>query len=156
MLARTVLTRIVLTRIVLGVAAVVLGFLGGVQVQQVVAASGEPEPVARAIDPRAHADEMTDEVVFEDCPRLPAAPPYPVNENGMTYGSGAGVDEDDPGPDLVAAYGSNGRCGFVRADDLPQPARTLDQELASPSPEGQDVPLYAQDGVTVIGELRRG
>lgn len=149
-----------LLRIVLGIAAVVLGFLGGVQAHQVVAASGEPEPVARAIDPRAHADETTDEttdeVVHEDCPRLPAAPPYPVNENGMTYGSGGGIDEDDPGPDLVAAYGTNGRCGFVRATDLPQPARTLAQALVDPSPEGRDVPLYAQDGVTVIGEFRSG
>lgn len=141
-----------LTRIVLGVAAVVLGFVGGAQVQQVVAASGEPEPVARAIDPRAHADE----VVREDCPRLPAAPPYPVNENGMTYGSGAGIDADDPGPDLVAAYGTDGRCGFVRAADRPQPARTLAQALASPRPDGRLVPLYAQDGVTVIGEFRSG
>lgn len=141
-----------LTRIVLGVAAVVLGFVGGAQVQQVVAASGEPEPVARAIDPRAHADE----VVLEDCPRLPAAPPYPVNENGMTYGSGAGIDADDPGPELIAAYGTDGRCGFVRAADRPRPARTLAQALASPSPDGRLVPLYAQDGVTVIGEFRSG
>jgi hypothetical protein len=146
------LVRIVLVRSVLGAAAIVLGFLGGVQVQQVVAASGEPEPVARAIDPSAHADE----VVFEHCRRMRQSPPYPVNENGMTYGSGAGIDEDDPGPDLVAAYGTNGRCGFVRADDLPQPARTLAQALASPSPDGRDLPLYAQDGVTVIGGYRSG
>jgi hypothetical protein len=142
----------VLVRSVLGAAAIVLGFLGGVQVQQVVAASGEPEPVARAIDPSAHADEA----VHDDCPRLAAAPPYPVNDNGMTYGSGAGIDEDDPGPDLVAAYGTDGRCGFVRAADLPQPARTLAQALANPSPGGRVVALYAQDGVTVIGTYRGG
>ena len=82
------------------------------------------------------------------------APPYPVNENGMTYGSGAGIDEDDPGPDLVAAYDADGRCGFVRATDRPQPATTLAQVLANPDPDGRLVPLYAQDGVTVIGQLR--
>jgi hypothetical protein len=131
-----------LTRILLGVAAVVLGFLGGAQVQQVVAASGEPEPVDRAIDPSAHADE----VVLEDCPPVAMAPPYPVNDSGMTYGSGAGIDEGDPGPDLVAAYGSNGRCGFVRATD-----RDREQQ-----PEATGVPLYAQDGVTVIGTYRSG
>jgi hypothetical protein len=141
-----------LPRIALGAAAVLLGFLGGVQVQQVVAASGEPEPVVRAIDPSASGDEP----LFEDCPRLPAAPPYPVNDNGMTYGSGAGIDADDPGPDLVAAHGSDGRCGFVRATDRPRPARTLAEALAGPGPDGRDVPLYAQDGVTVIGELRTG
>ncbi|TGN62934.1 hypothetical protein EXE59_02455 [Nocardioides eburneiflavus] len=141
-----------LARTVLGAAAVLLGFLGGVQVEQVVAASGEPEPVVRAIDPSARADE----VVREDCPRLPAAPPYPVNENGMTYGSGAGIDEDDPGPDLVAAYGSSGRCGFVRATDRPRPGTTLAEVRASPGPDGRPVPLYAQDGVTVIGTFRSG
>jgi hypothetical protein len=130
----------VLPRIVTGVAVVVLGFLGGVQAQRVVAAAGEPEPVTRAVDPRAH------EVVHEDCPRLPAAPPYPVNDAGMTYGSGAGTDAEDPGPDLVAAHGTDGRCGFVRATDLPRPA-----EPASPGPGGPGVPLYARDGVTVIG-----
>jgi hypothetical protein len=136
------LVRIVLVRSVLGAAAVVLGFLGGVQVQQVVAASGDPEPVARAIDPSAHADDAAREVAFEDCPRLRQSPPYPVNENGLTYGSGAGVDADNPGPDLVAAYGTNGRCGFVRAADRHTSRR--------------EVPLYAQDGVTVIGEYRSG
>jgi hypothetical protein len=141
-----------LLRIVLGVAALVLGFLGGVQAQHVVAASGEAEPVLRAIDPSAHRDE----VVLEDCPRLPTTPPYPVNENGMTYGSGAGIDEDDPGPALVSAYGTDGRCGFVRASDLRQPATTLAQALTPPAPGGRDVPLYAQDGVTVIGTYRSG
>lgn len=139
----------------LGITAVVLGFLGGVQAQHVVAASGEAEPVARAIDPSAHADE----VVHEDCPPLPASPPYPVNDNGMTYGSGAGIDDRDPGPDLVAAYGTSGKCGFVRATDLSLSATTLSattltRALASPGPRGRGVPLYAQDGVTVIGELR--
>jgi hypothetical protein len=143
-----------LPRIVLGAAAVLLGFLGGAQVQQVVAASGEPEPVVRAIDPSAHADELVREGTLEDCPRMPQAPPYPVNENGMTYGSGAGIDEDDPGPDLVAAYDADGRCGFVRATDRAQPARTLAEALANPGPDGRLVPLYAQDGVTVIGQLR--
>lgn len=150
------LVRTVFVRSVLGAAAIVLGFLGGVQVQQVVAASGEPEPVVRAIDPSARAAEVAAEMLVEDCPRLPAAPPYPVNASGMTYGSGAGIDADDPGPDLVAAYGTNGRCGFVRAADRARPARTLADALADPEPEAVDVPLYAADGVTVIGTFRIG
>ena len=144
----------VLVKVSLGVAALVLGFLGGAQAQRLVASSGDPEPTDRAIDPRAHT---TDEVVFDDCPRLPQAPPYPVNENGMTYGSGSGVDADDPGPDLVAAYGTNGRCGFVRAADRPQPPTTLAGALDRTGPtEGTTIPLYAQDGVTVIGRFRIG
>ncbi|WP_416955180.1 hypothetical protein ACNKF0_01525 [Nocardioides sp. T5] len=132
-----------LVRVALGAATVVVGFLGGVQLHQVVASPGEPAATFRAIDPSAHRD---DEVVFEDCPQAAMAPPYPVNENGMSYGSGAAIDEHDPGPDLVAAYGTNGRCGFIRS------AEARNQT----DPDGQDIPLYAQDGVTVIGEFRIG
>jgi hypothetical protein len=142
-----------LTKVVLGVAAVVLGFLGGVRVHQVVAAPDGPQPLDRAIDPSAHADE----VVFEDCPRLPQTPPYPLNDRGMTYGSGAGIDEDDPGPDLLAAYGTNGRCGFIRSADRERDQPRNPQEavdyMADLDPDGYDIPLYAQDGVTVIGRF---
>lgn len=139
----------VLMKVSLGVATLALGFAGGVQLHHAVA--GEPALVARAIDPAVHAGETA----YEDCPRLPAEPPYPVNDNGMTYGSGAGIDADDPGPDLVSAYGSDGRCGFVRAADRPQPALTLAGALAAPTSDGREIPLYAQDGVTVIGVFRR-
>ncbi|GIN05627.1 hypothetical protein Pve01_72850 [Planomonospora venezuelensis] len=132
-----------LVRVALGAATVVVGFLGGVQLHQVVASSGEPAATFRAIDPSAHEPPEPAEAVLEDCPRLTTSPPYPENVNGMTYGSGAGVDDDDPGPDLVAARGANGRCGFIRSADASGQAEA----------DGQVVPLYAQDGVTVIGEL---
>lgn len=138
-----------LMKVSLGVATLALGFAGGVQLHRVVA--DEPAPVVRAIDPAAH----TEETAYEDCPRLPDEPPYPVNDRGMTYGSGAGIDADDPGPDLVSAYGADGRCGFVRAADRPQPALTLAGALAAPTSDGREIPLYAQDGVTVIGVFRR-
>lgn len=136
-------------KVSLGVAALAIGFVGGVRLHHVVA--GEPAPVVRAIDPAAHAEETS----YDDCPLLPDEPPYPVNDRGMTYGSGAAIDADDPGPDLVAAYGTDGRCGFVRAADRPQPALTLAGALAAPAPDGREIPLYAQDGVTVIGVFRR-
>lgn len=120
-----------LVRVSLGAAALVLGFLGGVEVQQLVASSGEPEVSDRAIDPAAHVAEE----VLEDCGPQPSAPPYPVNENGMTYGLG-----DDPSPDLVAARGTDGRCGYVRSAD----------RLAGTGA----VLLYERDGVTVIGTFR--
>jgi len=142
-------------RVLAGVAALVVGFVGGMQLHQVVASGDEPRPMVRAIDPSAHRD---DEVVFEDCPQAATAPPYPVNENGMSYGSGAAIDEDDPGPDLVAAHGTNGRCGFVRASDRQQDVPPSPEEaLASTAdPDGRDIPLYAQDGVTVIGRFHIG
>lgn len=132
-----------LVRVALGAATVVIGFLGGVQLHQVVAASDAPRATV-AVDPRAHeadASDGPDEVVFEDCPLMAMAPPYPENDRGMTYGSGAHADEDDPGPDLVAAYGTNGRCGFIRAADREEP---------------DPIPLYARDGVTVIGWFHVG
>ena len=144
-----------LVRVALAAATVVVGFLGAVQLHQVVAAS-DPPPAMVAVDPRAHEDE----VVFEDCPPQATAPPYPENARGMTYGSGAAVDEDDPGPDLVAAYGTNGRCGFVRAadrdGDRPRDPQEAADHMADLDPDGYDIPLYAQDGVTVIGRFHIG
>ena len=152
-----------LVRVALGAATVVVGFLGGVQLHQVVAASDAP-PATVAVDPRAHEEDASDEadeadgsgdVVFEDCPLMAMAPPYPENDRGMTYGSGANVDEDDPGPDLVAAYGTNGRCGFIRAADLegdqPRNPEEAAEYMANLDTDGHDIPLYARDGVTVIG-----
>ncbi|MGF9753851.1 hypothetical protein AAII07_01515 [Microvirga sp. 0TCS3.31] len=147
-----------MSRLVLaGAAALLVGFLGGVQLHQVVASPDDTRPMVRAIDPSAHRD---DDVVLEDCPRLATAPPYPVNENGMSYGSGAALDEDDPGPDLVAASGINGRCGFVRAadrrQDLPRSPEEAAAYMADLDGDGRDIPLYAQDGVTVIGSFHIG
>ena len=144
-------------RVLAGAVALLVGFLGGMQLHQVVASPDEPEPMVRAIDPSAHRDE---EVVVEDCSAQATAPPYPVNENGLSYGSGAGVDEHDPGPDLVAAIGTNGRCGFVRASDRDEEPPADPEEalahMADLDPDGRDIPLYAQDGVTVIGTFHIG
>ena len=74
----------------------------------------------------------------------------------MTFGSGANIDADDPGPDLLGAYGVDGTFGYIRSTDRDQPARTLAEARAatqSPRRGGYDIPLYAQDGVTVIGSF---
>ena len=144
-------------RVMAGAAALLVGFFGGVQLHRAVGSPDGSQQMVRAIDPSAHRDE---EVVVEDCPAQAVAPPYPVNENGLSYGSGAGVDEDDPGPDLVAAIGTNGRCGFVRAsdreEDIPGDPEEALAHLAELDPDGRDIPLYAQDGVTVIGSFHIG
>ena len=137
-----------------GAAALLVGFVGGAHLHHVVTQPDRPGPLVRAVDPRAHGDDP----VAEDCPEPATTSPYPVNENGMTYGSGAHVDEDDPGPDLVAAQGTNGRCGFVRASDRQQDLPADPEEAAAATtgldPAGRVIPLYARDGVTVIGTFR--
>ena len=140
------------TRVALGAAALVVGAAGGAVVERALNAPS-PDP-ARAVDPAS----LTEAVAFEDCPPQPRRPPYPVNKYGMTYGSGAGIDEDDPGPDLVAAYGTNGRCGFIRASDRDAPVWTLASAVRTPDPatDQRTVPLYARDGVTVIGDFEIG
>src|SRR5262245_59736850 len=70
-------------------------------------------------------------------------PPYPTNANGQTYGSGAG----DTDPDLIAAYGTHGLLGYVLAVDLDEPMPT---GLQTGDGQPRSIPLYDQDGVTVI------
>lgn len=75
---------------------------------------------------------------------------FPINENGLTYGSGL---DTDVGLDLIEAYATNGELGYVRATDLNQdlaadPAEALSQDVA-----GHRIPIYAVDGTTVIGEF---
>lgn len=62
-------------------------------------------------------------------------------------------------PDLVQAYATNGKTGYVRASDLDGPQLTLEQVRELPTnAQGQlheparSIPVYdAQDGSTVIG-----
>lgn len=84
-----------------------------------------------------------------------ATPPFPTNQSGMTFGSGSGIDATNPGPDLLAAYGTNGAFGYIRATDRErahgQPPSGLVVNAPEIPPDGIDIPLYDQDGVTVIG-----
>lgn len=87
-------------------------------------------------------------------------PDYPVNDRGQTYGVAAEVTEHDP--DLIRAQASNGRVGYVLAADLEPPdfdspeAAYAWMEKQSRRGEQESVPVYAVDGVTVIGELFEG
>jgi len=84
--------------------------------------------------------------------------PLAVNDRGQTYGS-AGAGEE---PDLVAVVATNGRQGYVDADEL---ADATGSSLNFASPEEalrwQDeragkvvvVPVYLSDGVTRVGDF---
>lgn len=73
----------------------------------------------------------------------------------MTFGSGSGIDADNPGPDLLAAYGTNGAFGYIRATDRERAHGQRPTGLVVNPPQmpadGIDIPLYAQDGTTVVG-----
>ncbi|MFT4125921.1 MAG: hypothetical protein QM662_06785 [Gordonia sp. (in: high G+C Gram-positive bacteria)] len=92
-------------------------------------------------------------------------PPAPgpesgTNSNGQTYGSAEGVNSDAELPDLIAVYATNGRLGYLKQADYLPPQRSLDDVLRLPERAGElrapgrTVPVYAEDGKTVIGEFR--
>lgn len=90
---------------------------------------------------------------------VPAQPGYSVNARGQSYGSEMQAQNPSEAPDLVLAMDSytRGVEGYVLLSDLrgPQPTSLADakriNELAS---HDRDIPLYASDGVTVIGKFR--
>ena len=55
-------------------------------------------------------------------------------------------------PDLIAAIGTNGEIGFIEKSELSGPAITPDLALAAETGT-RTVPLYGQDGQTIIGEF---
>ena len=72
------------------------------------------------------------------------------NENGETYGSALGQEKD---PDLIAAIGTNGEEGYVKASDITPPADMSLEEALAYTSEAVTVPLYMSDGETEIGEF---
>lgn len=72
-------------------------------------------------------------------------------------------DRDTPthlAPGLILAQGEDGTCGYVRATDLgepmpesPEAALAMQTERRASGYKGRYIPLYAADGVTVIGRF---
>ncbi|APE12751.1 hypothetical protein BO226_25775 (plasmid) [Rhodococcus sp. 2G] len=90
-----------------------------------------------------------------------------TNEQGQTIGSGEDAQSDAELPDLVLAYGTEGQLGYIRSADIPAPPATEDEVRNLPKvaqPDGTvvatqpsvTIPLYADDGVSVIGDFRIG
>ena len=109
------------------------------------------------------------------CPeKLPASilssfpvPSYPVNANGKTYGTLAFTRYIGAEPDLVACLGIDGTYGYCYQTDLdgeqvnnPEEAIEYMQRLEEMRRNGEQyeriIPLYAEDGITVIGEFGMG
>lgn len=77
---------------------------------------------------------------------------WKVNANGETYGSlnPEGKTTEEIYPDLIGAVGENDVFGYIRLKErlLLPPIQNK-----SPSDEPRPWPLYAEDGVTVIGQF---
>lgn len=106
--------------------ALVLGGLlvGGVVGNALGSAGTGSAKVAPPVDEEANGPDASRKIEF------------PVNASGETFGRG----DLEVVPDLVFAYGDNGAKGYVRDDEL--------FDLGGGS---MQVPLYASDGVTVLG-----
>lgn len=82
---------------------------------------------------------------------------YPTNEMGQTYGPDIKENTDaEAGPELILACGENGVEGYVRAEDLNyDPVETQEEvlEYQATREDQRRIPLYMEDGKTVIGSF---
>ena len=83
---------------------------------------------------------------------------YPVNANGQTYGSDLTAELTGETPDLVLVEGDNGVTGYAYAKDLEGPAFSSPEEAVAyvKSHESLTIPVYASDGITVLGSFTMG
>lgn len=103
-------------------------------------ASASPAPAA---SPTVQQDSATS-----------AAYVFPKNAYGQTYGSELDAATPGDAPDLIRAYATNGREGYVLKTDLHPPLTGgMDEALALNSSGDRAIPVYEVDGRTVIGEF---
>lgn len=91
-------------------------------------------------------------------------PSYATNHNGQTYGSASAAGSVEEEPDLIRVVATNGKEGYALKVDLDLASgHTAATEFKSPDEalrwqetagaSDQTVPVYANDGKTVIGEF---
>ncbi|WP_454150121.1 hypothetical protein [Microbacterium lacticum] len=92
------------------------------------------------------------------------SPSYPVNKNGLTYGSALNAPSPDEEPDLIRVVDDAGKEGYVRKVELddangataagrftsPQEALAWQRERQALD-SAPTVTVYASDGVTITG-----
>lgn len=86
---------------------------------------------------------------------------YPRNAAGQRYGSEAEAATPADAPDLIAAWGVDGRAGYVLKSDLhgiePRtPAEAIALTREQERLGARSIPLFAADGTTRIGEFLVG
>lgn len=79
---------------------------------------------------------------------------YPTNDAGLTYGPD--VKENvapECEPDLILVCNNDGTLGYIRAADIKEGARSI-EEAINWKPRSYTIPMYLEDGETVIGEFQ--
>lgn len=81
---------------------------------------------------------------------------YPTNISGETFGPDI-YNNTDPAlePDLILAQNKDGLVGYIRKADIKDGASSL-EEAINWEPRNYTIPLYLEDGVTIIGEFEIG
>lgn len=88
-------------------------------------------------------------------------PNYPTNDSGLTYGSVELANSPQDEPDLILVETQTGLTGYVKKAELnratggnvsnPQEALAWQARVDIGLPSF--IPVYAQDGVTIVGEF---
>ncbi|GEM_PF-700201 len=80
---------------------------------------------------------------------------YDINENGETYGSALSSYTIGIEPDLIAAVGTNGVNGYVKAAELTPEVSTIEEALALMGENGsvRTIPLYDVNGTAILGQF---
>ena len=84
---------------------------------------------------------------------------YPVNDSGMTYGPDIKEETDlNNIPDLLLVENEKGKQGYVKTDELfDDGINNLDEAIKNMEKDNShSIPMYLQDGKTVIGEFKVG
>ena len=79
---------------------------------------------------------------------------YPTNDAGLTYGPDVKENIDpECEPDLILVCNEDGTLGYIRAADIKEGATSL-EEAINWKPRSYTIPMYLEDGETVIGEFQ--
>lgn len=81
---------------------------------------------------------------------------YPVNNSGQTYGSVVDVESPDDEPDLILAYSTDGRLGYIRKQDLGPVAKNPQEAIAiQMQNDRESIRERASNGSVVISSRPR-
>lgn len=101
-------------------------------------------------------DKIIGHIDIPNSAHIEASGRYPKNENGESYGPDI-YDNTDPTfePDLILARNKDGLVGYIKKADIQEGASSL-EEAINWKPRNYTIPMYLEDGVTIIGEFEIG